>query len=218
MECIILAGGKGTRLGQGAPPKALIKVGDRTILDHRLQYLIKQGIKRFVIAVGYKKEEVKEHVRCYYNGKAKIFFSEEDNLLGTAGAIKNAMRYVEGKGAFVTNVDDITNIDIQAFKGVSKGENTICLARFRSPYGIVKTEKGMVYDFVEKPLLTDLWASCGFYYLRRETDLPEEGSIEEEVFPYIPLRVYKHQGYWYTVNTLKDKIMVEEKIKEELLE
>ncbi len=214
MEAIILAGGKGTRLGTESPPKALVKVGDRTIIDYRIQHLIKQGIKIFIIAVGYKKKQVKQHINLFYNDSKyddlKFFFAEEDEPLGTAGAINYAMKYAEDDFVFVTNVDDITDIDLNQLKHYK--ENVICLSRFRSRFGIVETSKDDVIEFKEKPLLRDLWASCGFYYLSKYIDLPEEGSIERDVFPLTPLKAYKHRGKWFTINSLKDIEEVEKEM------
>lgn len=203
MECIILAGGKGTRLGMPDTPKALVEINGRTILERRIEWLAEQGIKHFILAIGYKKEKIKD----FFNkqtGNLRFSFAEEneDSLLGTAGAIKNAFKLVEGDEAFVTNVDDITDIKLEEV--MEKGVNIICLSRFRSPFGIVFTAGDDVVYFKEKPLLKDLWASCGFYYLSKHNDYPEVGSIEKDVFPFIDLKAYKHFGSWITVNTQKN--------------
>jgi len=203
MECIILAGGKGTRLGMNIP-KALVKINDKTIIDYRIKHLKKMGITRFILAVGFKKKKIKEYLEGKYDDVDIVYADENENkLLGTAGAIKNALQYVYDDDVFVTNVDDITDIDIKKLKNI--GSNTICLANFRSPYGIVETTGNWVSGFKEKPVLNNLWASCGFYYLNKyNIEFPEEGSIEYDIFPYINLKCHKHKGEWVTVNTLKD--------------
>lgn len=202
MECIILAGGKGTRLGENSPPKALIELKGKTILGYRIEWLIKEGISHFVLALGYKASEIMNYIREKYPA-LNISYSIENEPLGTAGAIREALKKTTQEKIFVTNVDDITNIKLDELKIIKS--NVICLARFKSPFGIVHIDnENKVLKFEEKPLLEDLWASCGFYYLDRSIELPYKGSIEYDVFPNILLNAYKYKGLWVTVNTQKD--------------
>lgn len=206
MECILLAGGKGTRLGLDIP-KALVPITNETILDIRIRLLKAQGITHFILATGFKKEQVKEYIkRNYYD--LNVDFAEEDSLLGTGGAIKNAMKYTKDEQVFVSNVDDITDINLKELKQFSKGQNTIVIANFNSQFGIVQTENNLVLEFKEKPLLKDLWASCGFYILNKTIPLPNIGSIEKDVFEPLAkkreLYSYKYQGSWITINTQKE--------------
>ena len=75
-------------------------------------------------------------------------------------------------------------------------------------------EKDGYAIFDEKPELDD-WVSCGWYVLKRDEMLdvlPDKGSIEKDVFPKIKLRVFRHKGFWKTVNTPKDIKEFEESI------
>lgn len=68
MKAIILAAGQGTRIRpiHGLHPKCLIRVDDRTILDHQIQSLGLAGIHEIVIVVGYEKEQIIRHVSSTY--------------------------------------------------------------------------------------------------------------------------------------------------------
>jgi choline kinase len=68
MKALILAAGRGTRIRpiHGQHPKCLIRVDDRTILDHQLQNLRIAGIHEVGIVVGYEKEQIMHHVRSKY--------------------------------------------------------------------------------------------------------------------------------------------------------
>lgn len=65
MKAIILAAGRGVRLGPltESIPKCLLKIGDKTILERQLKQFCSNGIKEFVLIVGYKKEQIKEEIK-----------------------------------------------------------------------------------------------------------------------------------------------------------
>jgi len=204
-EAIILCGGSGKRLGEIGEnlPKAMIPIKGKPIIDYQIEWLKSYGVTNIVLACGYKHEIIKKHL------KDSVKYAIEEELLGTGGAIKNALKYIEGEEFFALNVDDITNIDIKRLSEL--GSNSICLAKFRCPGGVVKTDQGFVKEFIEKPLL-DVWVNCGVYILNKNINLPDKGSIEYEVFPKINLKAFKHEGKWTTVNTQKDIEKAEKEI------
>ena len=207
MECIILAGGKGTRLGIDIP-KALVQITDtETLLDIRLKMLKNQGINHFILAIGYEKNKVKEHILNNYLDW-NIDFAEEDIPLGTGGAIKNAMQHCKEEQIFVTNVDDITNINLNDMKMSVLNQNAIAVTPLKSPYGVIIIDGNNVLEFKEKPVLNDVWVSCGFYYLRTDLEIPNISSIEFDVFQPLSkenkLKAFRYTDTWLTINTLKD--------------
>ena len=94
MQCLILAGGLGTRLGQRTAdrPKAMIEVAGEPFIRHQLRLLSDGGIDDVVISIGYLGEmianEVVEH--CPH-GMAVRCSTDGDTLLGTAGAVRLAV-------------------------------------------------------------------------------------------------------------------------------
>ncbi len=67
MQAIILAAGKGSRLGKetDAKPKCLVTVDDKSILDHQLALFESVGIQDIIIVVGFKKEIIRQHLALY---------------------------------------------------------------------------------------------------------------------------------------------------------
>ena len=61
MKCVILAGGRGTRLSEltNKIPKPMVKINGKPIIVHIINHFKKFGIKDFIIAAGYKKEVLK---------------------------------------------------------------------------------------------------------------------------------------------------------------
>jgi len=209
MDCIILAGGKGSRM-EDSLPKALVQVKEKPILSYQIEYLSNK-IDKIILALGFKAQQIIDYVQKNYPDK-NIEFSVEDKKLGTGGAIKKALALVSSPKVLVLNCDDITNINIKELEQLR--ENTICVAHPQLPFGLVKEKNGYAV-FTEKPTLSD-WTSCGWYLFNKKKIinlLPDVGNIETEVFPYIKLKLYKHQGFWRSFNTKKD---IEEFEKENL--
>jgi mannose-1-phosphate guanylyltransferase len=196
-EAIILCGGQGDRLKPltDTLPKPMIPVNGRPIIDHIISNMKRQGVERIIVACGYKWEKIRER----YGDS--LIYSVEKEPLGTGGALKQAMAHVKGNEFFVANSDDITDIDLKEFSKL--GSNAICVAHFKSNFGIVDVDGDRVTGFRQKPLLP-FWANVGWYLLNKSIPLPDKGSIEDLVFPKIPLKAYRHTGRWVTINSMKD--------------
>ena len=206
MEAIILTGGLGKRLRPATEdlPKAMVPVNGKPLLQYQLDMLNRYSIEKMVLACGYKWEEIKK----YYGNK--FIYSVEDEPLGTAGAVRNAIEHINGDEFIVLNADDITDIDVSRF--MELGSNATAVAHFHSNFGIVDIKDGKIVQFKEKPLMP-YWANVGLHLLNKDVKFPEKGSLENNVLPQLAkqgmLKAYKHNGFWQTVNTVKDLEEVE---------
>lgn len=116
MKAVILAGGKGTRLGNLSKdvPKVLIKIGKKPIIERQILLLKKHGIKKIWVLLGHLGEQVKDYLGNGEKLGVKIFYSQEEFPLGTAGALK----LIDGKikEDFLFLSGDITmDFDIKRF-------------------------------------------------------------------------------------------------------
>ena len=77
MKALILAAGMGKRLQEasGGLPKSMIKIGDRTIIHNQIQSCLEVGILEFIFVLGFKQEQMQEHILQILN-KDQVTFIE----------------------------------------------------------------------------------------------------------------------------------------------
>ena len=201
MDAIILAGGQGKRLRPltDGIPKCMVPLNGKPMLQYNINLLKKYKIEKIVIACGYMWEKIKHH---YGNS---LVYSVEDEPLGTAGAVRRALDHVESEEFLIVNADDLSNLDIDKLAKIKSNVTVVC--RFHCQFGLVKIADNKIVEFVEKPLLPH-WANIGTHILNKRINFPERGSLEADVLPKIAqkgqLKVFKHKGFWVTVNVQKD--------------
>jgi histidinol-phosphate phosphatase family protein len=89
-NCVIAAGGKGTRLESitNGKPKALAEVGGKAIIFDQIDKFIDYGCTRFDILLGYKSEQIQDALdQRYINCKIQINYHVEPYALGSGGAL-----------------------------------------------------------------------------------------------------------------------------------
>jgi NDP-sugar pyrophosphorylase family protein len=187
-DAIILAAGMmGRKL---LFPKALAEYEGKAVIEHQIKWLSSHA-KKIIIAC--HKDEY-ELIHNYLGNLKNVEYSIEPVLLGTSGAVTKALERTKADKLLICNVDDVTDIDLNALIGF--GTDTIAVANPRLNYGIIKIDGIEVEEFREKPILTDLWVSCGVYLFDRKTieGFPSQGSLERDVFPGLNLKAFKHVG------------------------
>jgi len=136
VEAIVLAGGLGTRLRMAVPdlPKPMAPVGSRPFLEHLLDYWMRQGVTRFVLSVGYKREAVAAHFGQAHRG-VPVRYAIEDQPRGTGGGLLLARAALAAAGPFlVLNGDTFFEVSLEAlqkFHAANRADATLAL--FRSP-------------------------------------------------------------------------------------
>ena len=117
MEAIILAGGKGKRLRSAVSdrPKPLADIDGRPFLHYLMSAMIKNGVSRFILAVGYMRNMIIDSVGNQFEG-VPVIYSIEDEPLGTGGGISKALPKLENDKAFlVANGDSVFRINYEDF-------------------------------------------------------------------------------------------------------
>ncbi|NIP99170.1 MAG: NTP transferase domain-containing protein, partial [Nitrospinaceae bacterium] len=114
MKAMILAAGFGTRLRPLTTvcPKPMFPVLNRPLLEHTLHRLSAQNIREIVINLHHLPEQILDHFGDGSRFGVRLKFSCEDQILGTAGGIKAARKYLNGEPFFVINSDVVAEIDL----------------------------------------------------------------------------------------------------------
>jgi NDP-sugar pyrophosphorylase family protein len=192
---VVLAGGLGTRLRSAVAdrPKVLAEVRGRPFLAYLLDQLANAGVQDVVLCVGYRAEQIQQTFGNAYAG-LRLAYSVESSLLGTGGAIRNALPLVGSDPLIAMNGDSYCQTDFPALWAWHHNRDaraTLLLRWIANParYGRVDIdEKGTVRAFEEKcDEAPPGWINAGVYVLARavvESIAPGRSvSIEREVFP-----------------------------------
>jgi D-glycero-alpha-D-manno-heptose 1-phosphate guanylyltransferase len=193
MEAIILAGGLGTRLRSELSeiPKSMALIGSRPFLEYQMDHLLANGISRFILSVGYKSEHIRNHFSDQYKN-CEITYAIEETLLGTGGAIKNAMQFVAGDHVVIANGDSLFFSDLQAQNRIhlaNEADVTLALKPMQKfdRYGTILIDgNGKISSFSEKQFTGEGLINGGLYIFNvssfRCLDLPDMFSIEKDFF------------------------------------
>lgn len=219
MEAIILAGGLGTRLRSEVRdiPKSMALIRNKPFMVYLLDRLINNGVTRIIFSLGYKSEYIQEYFSDSYKN-CDIIYAIEEKLLGTGGAIKNAMQYVQGEDVIVVNGDSIFLSDFKEQHKLHKStgaDATLALKHMKNieRYGTIEmTEEGKVTKFLEKQPIDEGYMNTGTYIFNvksfKETLLPEKFSIERDYFEAMVNQLnfvgYKANGYFLDIGIPKD--------------
>lgn len=213
MKAVILAGGYGKRLMPltSTLPKPLLKVGGKPIIDWQISWLSRSGIGSFVVTCGYLKNKIISHLDALGRERGiEVEYAIEKTPLGTGGALKNARKHVDDENFIAINGDVITDLNINRLK-LGNAVAALALTQLKSTFGIVKTGKGLIRRFEEKPYIPGYWINAGVYLMRAGIFdyLPKKGDIERTAFTVLSerklLKGVMYDGvYWHSVDSLKD--------------
>ncbi len=194
IDVVILCGGLGTRLRPVIldRPKVLAKIGEKTFLDILIGELTEQGFRNIILCVGYLKDKIKDHFQ--YERDYNISFSEEEEPLGTGGALKKARPLIKSDPFMVLNGDSICKINFRDFYGFhvsKKASLSMVLVRTKEAkdFGSVVLDKSQrITSFKEKVAGRDeSLINAGIYIMQKDifSLMPEEKhfSLEYDFFP-----------------------------------
>jgi dTDP-glucose pyrophosphorylase/CBS domain-containing protein len=169
VSAVIMAGGQGTRLRPIAAgiPKSMLSVGGRPLMEVILEQLRQSGIRRVNLATHYKGEMISEHFGDGKDFGMEIRYVEEDQPLGTAGAL--SLMGESHEPILVINGDILTRVDFRAmleFHRNHQADMTVAVKQyeFLVPYGVVESDGVAVNGISEKPVVQHL-INAGIYLL-----------------------------------------------------
>jgi len=214
MDAIILCGGKGTRLSEETAlrPKPLVEIGGKPILWHIMKIYSYYGVNRFILALGYKGDQIKQY---FYNYKItgadfslkmdtlrdieylnhfdekdwEIVFvnTGEETLKG--GRIKRVEKYIESDLFHLTYGDGVCDINLNNlvdFHNTHGCIGSVTAVRPPSRFGELNiNEDNTVINLEEKPQMGRGLINGGFFIFSNKmlSYLTEDENCDFEFGP-----------------------------------
>ena len=224
----------------GSKPKPMIEIGGKPILWHIMKIYSSYGINDFVICCGFKGYLIKEFFSNYFihtsditidlknnsveihNRKAepwKVTLVDTGELTMTGGRIKRIKDYIDGTFC-LTYGDGLADIDINMLIEFHQKSEALCTLTAVQPsgrFGSLELSGDRVSNFIEKPQGDGGWINGGFFVCSNKVfnyidndETPWERGPLERISSQGALSAYKHLGFWHPMDTLRDKILLEE--------
>lgn len=222
MQALILAGGLGTRLQAVLQdrPKPMVEARGKPFLEYQIEQLREQGLTDLILCVGHLAPQISEYFGAGQRWGVHIRYAVETDLLGTAGAIRNACHFIEGT-FLVLNGDSYLEMrfrDLLAFHQHQRSIDqralgTIAAVRVEdgAAYGLLELdEHGRILCFREKAGSGGGWINGGVYVLEPDVlgciPAGRAVSIERDTFPLVldrgwHLFGYRVQGFFVDIGT-----------------
>ena len=217
MKAVILAGGYGTRITEESykKPKPMIEIGGQPILWHIMKIYSAYKITDFVICCGYKGDVIKEYFSKSNSSLWNIQLVDTGEDTMTGGRLKRLQDQIDDTFC-VTYGDGVSDVNINNLISFHKEKNsTATLTSVHPPerFGVVNISGDYVTEFHEKFSGESSWVNGGFFvfepeifdYLQDDSTILEKAPLETLAKEH-KLTAFKHYGFWYPMDTLRDKI------------
>lgn len=221
IQCVMLLGGKGTRLGLPDRPKPMVDINGVPLLRLSLQGLAAQGVRRFLFLVDHMSDVIKEAFGDGSLDGLNITYATDRSGLGTAGATRAAANLLEDEFLVVYG-DLLFDVDINRFYAAARmvdGCGTLMLHPNDHPFDseIVSLAErtgptAPIAAIYRKPapygVLQRNLVNAGLYYLRKAAldDIDQNAERPDwarDVFPAAVAHGSRYHGY-RTIEYIKD--------------
>jgi glucose-1-phosphate cytidylyltransferase len=194
IKAVILAGGFGTRLAEETlvRPKPMVEIGEKPILWHIMSIYSAQGVNEFIVALGYKGEQIKQYFLNFvvtnndvsvdlrrgettihgdYRPDWKVHLVDTGPFTQTGGRLKRLEKWLENEETFCfTYGDGVADVDIDALLRFHRSHGklaTVTTVRSPARFGRLVFDEDRVIEFFEKPETGEGWINGGFFVLNR---------------------------------------------------
>jgi glucose-1-phosphate cytidylyltransferase len=221
MDVVILCGGKGTRLSEETinKPKPMVEIDGIPILWHIMKTYSYYGFKRFILALGYKGEHIKQffynyrnisgdfslklnphHEPEYFNHSDEkdweIIFADTGEKTLKGGRIKRVEKYIESDLFHLTYGDGVSDLNMKNLVEFHESHNctgTVTAVHPPSRFGELNLNGDIVLDFEEKPQMHIGYINGGFFVFDKKIFSYLQGN-EDCDFEFGPLQQISQEG------------------------
>ncbi len=227
MKLVILAGGRGSRLGEYTDkiPKPMVKINNKPIIEFIIDHYMNYGVNEVIIASGYKHIIIKNHFKSHQSYKSppvKVINTGLKTLTGLR--IKKLEKYLKNEDYFfLTYGDGVSDLNIKKLlKFHKKHKKVATLTAVHPParFGELKLKGNKIKNFNEKPQLTSGWINGGFFIFKKEIfnflsnkNIMFERETINKLIKKNNFMAYKHKGFWMCMDTSRDKETLEKLLR-----
>jgi len=214
MKAVVLAAGLGKRLAAITvdKPKVLVKIGEKTLIEHNLDKLRKLCINQIALVTGYKGEMVKQVV-----GNVVEYYEQREQL-GTAHAFQCARSFINEPVFLGLNGDMFFTDPLTDFIRLRPPALAVYLVKDSSRYGKLEIRDGKLLSVKEKAAeSTSGYINAGVYLFPREVfgwidKTPLSPRREYEITDTIQMMInagwhftaYELRGFWRDIAYISD--------------
>jgi len=216
MKLVIFAGGLGTRISEETDyvPKPMVKIGKKPILWHIIKYYSVFGFSEFIICGGYKVNIIKNYFKKKLNKSWNIKVVNTGKNSNTGERLKRIKKYINNTFC-LTYGHGLTNVNIKnLIQFQKKNKSIVSLTAVKPPphFGKIIFKGNRVTKFLEKDQKKENWINGGFFvcdnkifkYLNKKNSIFESDTLQV-LAQKNKLAAYKHNDFWYCMDTLRDK-------------
>jgi glucose-1-phosphate cytidylyltransferase len=216
MKLVIFAGGFGTRISEETDyiPKPMVKIGNKPILWHIIKYYSVFGFSEFIICGGYKISFIKNFFKKNINRSWNIKVVDTGKSSNTGKRLRKVKKYIDNTFC-LTYGDGLSNININKLIYFHKKNKSIATLTAVKPiphFGKMVFKGNKVIKFFEKNKKKETWINGGFFVCEKNIFkylVSKNPTFEKEVLSILAqkklLAAYKHNDFWYCMDTLRDK-------------
>jgi len=220
MQVVILAGGLGTRIAEESDfiPKPMIKIGNIPIILHIIKYYHSYGFKDFIICSGYKSNVLTNffsniaNLKNLHDAKIRVIFT--GNKSNTGERLLRVKKFIKGN-FFMTYGDGLSDVNLPNLLKFHNKHNKILTLLAVKPeprYGKLLIKGNIVLSIYEKNIKKEMWINGGFFVCKKaifnffkKKNPIFEVDIMTDIIKNKNVISYKHRGFWFAMDTLKDK-------------
>lgn len=231
MQLVLLAAGKGSRLGLNISNKCFIKICGKCLLDYNLEMFSCFDVSEIILVVGHNAENIQKYVGKNYNG-IPVTYVMQHKLLGIAHALKTVVPYIHEDFMMCLSDELFINPNIEGMLDFFSTDKVDCLCgvvkdsaeNIKKAYTMYVAETGEVTQLIEKPTqIFNQWKGTGCCLMRQtmlpilEVLLPNKIRNEYEMGDWIQLaintgltcKIYSIADKNFNINTKQDIIVAE---------
>lgn len=225
-DVVILCGGKGTRLREETEvkPKPMVLIGKEPILWHILNHYSVQGFRRFILALGYKGDQIEDFFKRRHltlppfspERDWEIIFAHTGESTLKGSRLKRVEKHIRSDIFHLTYGDGLSNVNLRVLTKFHQRHGrigTVTAVRPPSRFGELSLRGTAVTAFEEKPQMGAGYINGGFFVFNKcfldslssekECDL-EFGALQK-LARRDQLRAFKHHGFWQCMDNVRER-------------